>query len=399
MVVYYYIIVVVLTVCISSVALAYLLNKKSMLNTNTILSISLSSIAIGLMIPYLLGYILHYSGGLSLVFTLLATLLSYFVLILFMTILISSFSSKIDSVKFVEKAKDSIKGKLLSLNLFAKKEQDSSSNKGAEINEPEAILPEKASDEYINKGLSVNDETEKNILEKSVDSIENIDKMGIETIAENSVTSANLLSEIGRQLDIDSDIEATKGFDESKVEVDTERSLEADVSENDTNDIEDLLIRFAAADAEHLGDDEKFEVQDPGDIEKEDIAEKLELVSETAQDNELTGYGLDTQDVDESLELSGRDTESLSIEGCIDRAFILKQTGDLESAVSILMQALDKEPDDKLVFWIILDICAMYKSLGQNEFAKGILEGYLQNFEDQMDDAVKSEIQKIYSCI
>jgi hypothetical protein len=85
---------------------------------------------------------------------------------------------------------------------------------------------------------------------------------------------------------------------------------------------------------------------------------------------------------------------SLTIEDCINEAFRLKGAGDFESAILHHMYALDKRPSKELTFWIILDICVMYKSLGQQELALDILNSYYETYGDTMDISVKEEIRK-----
>lgn len=56
------------------------------------------------------------------------------------------------------------------------------------------------------------------------------------------------------------------------------------------------------------------------------------------------------------------------------------------------MYALDKKPHRELTFWIILDICVMYKSLGQQDLALEILNGYYEAYGDTMDGRLRDEI-------
>ncbi len=88
------------------------------------------------------------------------------------------------------------------------------------------------------------------------------------------------------------------------------------------------------------------------------------------------------------------DRNTLTIEECINEAFRLKGAGDFESAILHHMYALDKKPNKELTFWIILDICVMYKSLGQRELALDILNSYYETYGDTMDISVKEEIRK-----
>lgn len=94
------------------------------------------------------------------------------------------------------------------------------------------------------------------------------------------------------------------------------------------------------------------------------------------------------------IENNVHNRNSLTIEDCINEAFRLKGTGDLESAILHYMYALDKKPGKELTFWIILDICVMYKSLGQNELALDILNSYYETYGDTMDVSLKDEISR-----
>ena len=58
------------------------------------------------------------------------------------------------------------------------------------------------------------------------------------------------------------------------------------------------------------------------------------------------------------------------------------------------MNVLEQNPEDDLVFWIILDICVLYKSLGQVELAKAMLEDYIKIYGGVMDYSVLLEIER-----
>ena len=76
-----------------------------------------------------------------------------------------------------------------------------------------------------------------------------------------------------------------------------------------------------------------------------------------------------TENIDKmGIENTLHDSGSLTIEECIEEAFRLKALGDFEGAIIYHMYALDKKPEKDLTFWIVLDICVMYKSLGQREW-------------------------------
>jgi tetratricopeptide (TPR) repeat protein len=93
-------------------------------------------------------------------------------------------------------------------------------------------------------------------------------------------------------------------------------------------------------------------------------------------------------------ETRSHDLMELNINECIDEAFRLKEQGDFEGAILYYMYALDKNPDKGLTFWIVLDVCTMYKFLGQVELSRGILEEYLRNYSEIMDKSLIAEIKK-----
>ena len=62
------------------------------------------------------------------------------------------------------------------------------------------------------------------------------------------------------------------------------------------------------------------------------------------------------------------------------------------------MEALNRNPDDEAAFWIVLDICSIYKNSGQTELAEDILLTYIDEFEHIMSEEVKDQIlQSLYS--
>lgn len=91
--------------------------------------------------------------------------------------------------------------------------------------------------------------------------------------------------------------------------------------------------------------------------------------------------------------------ENLSVSECVDEAFRLKELGDLEGAILYYMYALDKNPGKDLVFWVVLDICVLYKSLGQIALAQELLSSYVESYSGVMDASIKEEIERNLSYI
>lgn len=138
-----------------------------------------------------------------------------------------------------------------------------------------------------------------------------------------------------------------------------------------------------SVDSEENIDKMGLETLEQGEVLPEVSAENLELTEET-------------QPITESA--SGEDVliaaENLSVNDCVDEAFRLKESGDFEGAILYYMYALDRKPDKDLVFWIVLDICVLYKSLGQIDFAHEMLSSYVDSYSDVMDSSIREEIER-----
>jgi hypothetical protein len=121
--------------------------------------------------------------------------------------------------------------------------------------------------------------------------------------------------------------------------------------------------------------------------EKEENTEKNVDTSDI-----IDKMGLDT--ISDFIELS---SDRLSIDEVLDRAFLLKQEGKELEAASLFINALDMKPDTEVAFWIVLDICVIYKNFGQSELAADILQAYMNEYNDLMSDEVKEQIlQSLY---
>lgn len=114
------------------------------------------------------------------------------------------------------------------------------------------------------------------------------------------------------------------------------------------------------------------------------------------------GKNIDTPDIIDKMELDDISNESipyLDLDGfnlneLINRAFTLKQDGRELEAASLFIKVLDMKPDNEAAFWIVLDLCAIYKNVGQAELAKNILQSYLDRFELLMSNEVKDQIMQ-----
>lgn len=104
---------------------------------------------------------------------------------------------------------------------------------------------------------------------------------------------------------------------------------------------------------------------------------------------------VDSSEITDKISIDNymQDSENLTLEDCIAKAWDLREQGESEAAVQYFMYALDRKPDKDLTFWIVLDICILYKNLGQRKLAEDILNSYYDSFSDIMDESVKEEIR------
>lgn len=324
-----YTIVVVITVVLSSIALIYILKRNRLLNLAIIIAIGISSAVVSLLFPLIFTMLSGFEGttgvqtGLATAF--FASIIVYITLVLLLSMVISMIITNRISDKIYGALKDSPFTKRIA-SMFRKRSDVSS----ADIPASGEQATEDSWDRETENTKEAADFADiytgvENILEKSVDTMQNTDKMG--------------LGEIYKcRLDADY---YSKSEKESAVS--TEQLMEG----------QDL---FGVSSGDVTMD------EDAGDAKDKTGSPDLEM--------------------------------DLSISECIDEAFRLKENKDLEGAILYYMYALDRKPDTDLVFWIILDICVLYKALGQAELAREILESYAASYGDVMDESVKAEIER-----
>lgn len=335
-----YIIVVCSAVVMTSALLFLVLRRPKLLNYRTVLAIALSSVLSGLLFPGLFNIISSSRQGVVdvpvLLFIILTTIVLFIVLAFLLGIIISFV---IPEVVLKAAGTGSSGGHTQEIE---QKEGAAVEKMSPEAGVEENYLAEIYSSHVKNgtEGSNNGDNATEaeNYLEKSVDSAENIDKMGLETLERGEV-------------------------------------LPQDSSEN-SGPIE-----------ETAGPVYEGVPGDTGTI-SEDVPEELGTTYESEPGETGTiSEGIPEEDDTETA-------ENLSIGDCVDEAFRLKEAGDFEGAILYYMYALDRKPDKDLVFWIVLDICVLYKSLGQIDFAQEILSGYVGGYSDVMDSSVKEEIER-----
>ncbi len=77
------------------------------------------------------------------------------------------------------------------------------------------------------------------------------------------------------------------------------------------------------------------------------------------------------------------------------KAFDCKVKGQKEQAVQYYTKALDfGSLSNDMVFWVVLDICTLYKELGLNELACSILNSVAKRYENELKPEIRAEIIK-----
>ncbi len=83
-----------------------------------------------------------------------------------------------------------------------------------------------------------------------------------------------------------------------------------------------------------------------------------------------------------------------NVQSLVVKAFEYKDKGRRAEAVEYYMKALQHNPDKEMLFWIVLDVCALYKQLGLASLAQSILEGIVEEYEAVIKPEIKEEIIK-----
>ncbi len=140
---------------------------------------------------------------------------------------------------------------------------------------------------------------------------------------------------------------------------------------------------------------EKFDSAEAGKAQMEENIADENNVSQLLQKSEdMIFEGAEDTDKSEDIEDCEFGSENGVLNEYIDEAFNLKAGGDFEGAILNYMYALEYKPENELVFWLVLDICALYKQLGKADLAKSILEGYIIEYGSVMSENVRNEIEK-----
>lgn len=428
------------TVSVLVVALMFCVNmaiveKNKILHKDSIFIISIASIVISISFPTVLNGFIEIGNSSNFNLTLLAGIITCMVLIVITSLIISYLEYNGKNVNIMSCWQKSI---------FLRSFEKIGLPIGLLVNENTGFVEVQASDSSVQG---------KNILQKPVDTEQNIDTMGIETFNSESLFlneniaiqtdnktdeccpeyTDNLIMDIwNRRSDSTENLESGSFIDDYEV-------YEDYFEEEVLNEFQDFENKYSSYNNEIAEKEEvDFITSICDEVNSESILqEELSVVSEDEYlDNSLdivfNEIILDGQDImstnfdsnscdintieesdnsDEIMELVAAhmdeyiaQTDSVSVETLqydkaktvdeiIDEAFDLKGKGDFEGAILNFFYALDNEPSNDIVFWIVLDICVLYKQLGQVELAKEVLESYVSHYGELMDKAVRYEIE------
>jgi hypothetical protein len=408
----YYEVSVLITILVTSLIAFYLLYKANELNLGILISISIGSIILGFTFGPAFNYMLVlFSKSLSLNKTiiLILSVLAVLVIFLFFILIISIIISLC-----IPKKVASIDCGLLIGKLMAKLKSKDNSFKDEFIRHMQDLV------NYVHNL--------RNNLKKPVDTIQIIDTMGIEKndnfvidrfelhnaetsysdVSEIEINEFNTISELpDTNLTIDTEYNELSKYDdlvkEEVVATNEDYKLykpfeiTGEAEEIDKK-VSDLLNAEGTEDYEVVEDNLEVteEVSDNNlvdETQNEQIIEvtENELINEDAQnklfiDDELYDIFEDGEQ-DYTTENSLLDANSLVV-----KAFNFKDEGRKEEAIRHYFKALDYNPDNEMIFWIVLDICTLYKQLGLSDLASSILEGLVNDYGSVIQPEIKDEI-------
>ncbi|HEY5586571.1 MAG TPA: hypothetical protein VIK78_19030 [Ruminiclostridium sp.] len=359
----YYGVSVLITILVTSLMAFYLLYKSKELSLGVLISISIGSIILGFTLnPAFMAVLkvlsdnININKKLALVISLFIILFIFLIFILVVSFIISFCMPRklasIDCGVVIDKLISKIKNK-------------------------DGIIIKEKWTELFGKIILFIKEILKNVynlrnqLKKSVDTKQIIDTMGIEK-NEKDILGQESINTIDT-----ADFANLLGFMESPKELAYQEvastkisiiEVDEDVDENELNNLEDLNYL------------EEINLE----VNIEDQVVKCETIEDKAIDEEIDRI----EYIEESVKLeSVIDANSLVL-----KAFESKNVGRKEEAIEHYIEALRYGPDNEMIFWIVLDVCSLYKQLDLIELAKNILEGLVSEYRDLIRPELKRQI-------
>jgi len=357
------------SICVFVAALMFYVNitffgKYRILRKDSIFIISIASIVIAVSFPRILNGFFRVGDSLSFSFILVTSIITCLVLMII-------FSLIVDYMEYIRKNSDII----------------CEWDKSIFISGLQKIICLKKILHVENSGILRGREYElsiegKNIVEKSVDTEKNIDTMKRETFNSESLFYDNNFAiqkynKAGESSPYNMD---SPSVSSCNCEYDVTGNLE---NNSFVNDYETCLDYF---NEEVLNEILFFENEYGSEVNK--TIEKVEedFIDSINSQKDCISFAQEFED--EYL------YNTVDIDEIISEAFNFKEKGDYEGAILNFLCALNSQPSDDVVFWIVLDICSMYKQLGQAELAKEVLESYINQYGNFMDEVVMCEMRR-----
>ncbi|MBP7175005.1 MAG: hypothetical protein KBA53_02155 [Thermoclostridium sp.] len=348
-----YIYISIAVVLISTATLLFIFHRNHMVDLRYRIGLALSALvacAGSLLFPGLLS-IFSENTALRFFIVFFLTLLLYILVLFIAMILVFQIVSKEKVDSFIQKLEEKKQKRkdTRELKLKEKEEKAAQSNVGL-VSNPQQVVSTEAvlmpDENSINK-------TDADIIERITPDIVDKEK-------QTANSAGDMLAD-----------ERSKENVQGQVE-NSEEAADAP----DTDDQMERTINLA----DDLKIDENFTVN------VQDNVESSEKVVDTPDIIDKMGIDEVTDSVQPAPE------QDSSLETLIKQAFLLKQQGNAMEAAVLYMAALDQKPDNETAFWIVLDICAIYKSTGHQDLAEDILMSYIDAFEHLMSEEVKDQI-------
>ena len=410
---------IIATIILTTLVAFYLLYSAKELNLGIVIAISFGAITLGILFnptfKMLLDFLSHsmnfgrkFALVLALVIILIIFLVAVLVLSLILSLLIPKKFLNIDLGKYIDRF-------ISLLTTFFKKTAKSIGDLKYKFKKPvdtTEIIDKMGIDMDNQQVSSVDMSTE---MKDNVSNPLALDLAADEATLMDNVETAHNESEQHIELDMTQLIAAIeKAEKQSELDI---SDLEAEVEEDEQQTELEMAELIAAI--EKAGDQVEFEsteleaaIEESEQQVEPEAAELEAAVEESEQQVELEAVELEVaiEDVEQQVELEATELEAAIIEAesastannidlkqldlnsCVLRAMEYKDAGRKSEAIEYYMAALEKAPKREMVFWIVLDICTLYKQLGLSILAQSILEGLASEFGDAIAPEVRAEI-------
>lgn len=393
---------VFITILVTSLVSFYLLYKAKELNLGIVISISIGSIILGFSfspafnaILKLLSENINVNKIIALIISLLTVIVVFLLLILIVSFIISICMPKklasIDCCLVVDRLISKMRNKYGNISIkdnltkFLKKIASEMQYIVKNVYNSIIKLKKPVDTNQIIDTIGIEKNQNNNLKQKSIDTIDTPDSVAFANLIGFMEPSREVVCE-NQDSPIDANnIEQTIADNNStydNLEVAAYQDIvTAEISDNKINEVDENIFNNLSESIVEDQEVRREEVEDLNQILLSDENDAVEFVI----DDDVA----DNIEYDEEIAESGNviDDDSLVL-----KAFISKDAGKKEVAIEYYIEALQHEPNNEMVFWIVLDICALYKQLGLSELAKSILEGLVSEYGAVIQPEVKMEI-------